>query len=80
MSIYIVYGCDKHRLYHSYCIKGIFTNKKEALKAYKKIKPGYKNDIDGWILNLASYNAKEINVHSGSNALKDFNVIKSTKE
>lgn len=78
--IYIIYECDKYRLYHSYCIKGMFTNKKDALKAYKKIKPGYKNDEEGWILNLSYYNSNELNIHSGSNAIKEFNLIKSTEE
>lgn len=51
---YLLYECDSYRSYGSYALKGIYTNKANAIKHFNACKSYYKKD-DDWYLNIAEY-------------------------
>lgn len=78
-NIYLIYECNEHREVSSYCIKGIYTNKRKALIAYNKASKEYlKDPTHGWILNVSAYD--ELNTCKlHKNILKDLSPIFCTE-
>lgn len=76
-KIFIVFECDTHRQYSSYCIKFMSTNKALVDRFYCRLHKEYaKGD---WYLNLAEY-SPIADTGSGANVFREFEVIKSTEK
>jgi hypothetical protein len=78
--IYIVYECDAHRSYKSFCVKEIFTNKKKALAFYNKgVKLFKAQGESDWYINLAEHKPR-LNLSFDNDVLHDMVLIKTNEE
>jgi hypothetical protein len=77
--IYVVFECDAHRMYESYCVKEMFTNKRKAISFFNKCKKIYTEGDDGWILNLAVH-TPTYDLKCQSDVLHDLEIIKHTEQ
>lgn len=77
-KVYVIFECDFHRSYESYCIKMLTSNYREALKHFKENKAEYVKEQD-WTYNLASYTLTGEET-SQSNALRDLEILLTTEE
>jgi len=76
--IYAIWECDGHRSHQSNSFKGFFTNRKKAIKTFRKWKKEFlATNSDGWILNVGEY---QPDIRLDGNATNDFNIIFSTEE
>ena len=76
--IYIIYECDAHRSYSSFCIKEICTSKTTAIAFYKEGKKRYYQKGDGYFLNLAEYEPR-FNLSFDNSVLADMNIIMTSE-
>lgn len=76
--MYIVYECDDHQSYNSFCIKLITGNKKIATKHFNSGAKQYQNKGDGWMLVLAEYEPRIVKEFD-NDVIKEFNILKQFK-
>ena len=76
--IYIVFECNSHRDYNSYCIKEITSNKRYAKEFFQENRFSYSMDDNGYSLNLACYTPGSTGIDG--NSLREFELLETTQQ
>ena len=76
--MYIVYECDDHQSYDSFCMKLMTGNKKMATNHFNLGAKRYQNKGDGWMLVLAEYEPRIVKEFD-NDVIREFNILKTSE-